>query len=96
MRTPLLAAVVVAACATEVTPARLQKMSTAEVCYLGLSDAAKRTMAMEEVARRSDSCEKHRDEIARIYESERRASGVGMGGGVGAPPTGGGMMNRGY
>ena len=78
------------------TPARLQKMSTAEVCYLGLSDAAKRTMAMEEVARRHDSCEKHKDEIARIYQSERRASGGGMGGGVGAPPTGGGMMNRGY
>lgn len=96
MRTALLVVAVVAACATEVTPARLQKMSTAEVCYLGLSDAAKRAMAMEEVARRNDSCEKHKDEIARIYESERRASGVGMGGAVSAPPSGGGMMGRGY
>ena len=95
MRTALLAVVVVAACATEVTPARLQKMSTAEVCYLGLSDAGKRPMAMEEVARRQDSCEKHKDEIARLYESERRASSVGMGGGAGAPPTSGGMM-KGY
>ena len=95
MRIALLVVAVVAACATEVTPARLQKMSTAEVCYLGLSDAAKRTLAMEEVARRQDSCEKHKDEIARIYESERRASNVGMGGSVGAPPTGGGMM-KGY
>jgi hypothetical protein len=96
MRTALLAAVVVAACATEVTPGRLQEMSTAEVCYLGLSDAAKRTMAMEEVARRNDSCEKHKDEIARIYESERRATNIGMGGGVGMQRSGGGMMGRGY
>jgi hypothetical protein len=95
MRTALLAVAVVAACATEVTPDRLQKMTTAEVCYLGLTDTAKRAMAMEEVVRRGDNCEKHKDEIARIYEGERRASGVGMGGGVGMP-SGGGMMGRGY
>src|SRR4051794_39686715 len=47
---------------------------TAEVCYLGLSDAGKRAMAMDEVKRRSDACENHKDEIARIYESEPRAS----------------------
>jgi hypothetical protein len=95
MRTALLAVAVVAACATEVTPDRLQKMTTAEVCYLGLTDTGKRAMAMEEVARRGDNCEKHKDEIARIYEADRRASGVGMGGGVGMP-SGGGMMGRGY
>jgi hypothetical protein len=95
MRTALLAVAVVAACATEVTPDRLQKMTTAEVCYLGLTDTAKRAMAMEEVARRGDNCEKHKDEIARIYEGERRGSGYGMGGGVGVQPSGG-MMGRGY
>src|SRR5437870_219804 len=62
--------------------------STAEVCYLGLSDQGKRTMALEEVARRGDSCEKHKDEIARMHERNRRASGVGMGGGVGVQPSG--------
>ena len=94
MRTALLIVVLLAACATEVTPDRLQKMTTAEVCYLGLSDTAKRAMAMEEVARRRDSCEKHKDEIARIYEAERRNSGYGMGGSVGMQPSGG--MMRGY
>jgi hypothetical protein len=96
MRTALLAASLLAACATEVTPERLQQMPTAEVCYLGLSDAGKRAMAMDEVKRRNDPCENHKDEIARIYESERRASGMGMGGGMGTPSTGGGMMGRGY
>lgn len=96
MRTALLAAALLAACATEITPARLQKMSAAEVCYLGLSDPGKRTMAFDEVARRGENCEKHKDEIARIYEAERRPSGVGMGAGVGMPPSGGGMMGRGY
>ena len=96
MRTALLAVAVVAACATEVTPDRLQKMTMAEVCYLGLSDPGKRTMALEEVARRGDSCDKHKDEIARMHERDRRASGVGMSGGVGVQPSGGGMMGRGY
>ena len=95
MRTALLMVVLVAACATEVTPDRLQKMSTAQVCYLGLSDSGKRAMATEEVARRGDNCEKHKDEIARIYEAERRGSGFGLGGGVGMQPSGG-MMGRGY
>ena len=46
MRTALLIVVLLAACAAEVTPDRLQKMTTAEVCYLGLSDTAKRAMAI--------------------------------------------------
>jgi hypothetical protein len=96
MRSALLAVVLLAACATEVTSERLQQMPTAEVCYLGLSDAGKRAMAMDEVKRRNDACENHRDEIARIYESERRASGMGMGGGMGTPSMGGGTMGRGY
>ena len=96
MRTSLLTVAFLAACATELTPERLQQMPTAEVCYLGLSDAGKRAMAMDEVKRRNDPCENHKDEIARIYESERRASGMGMGGGMGTPSTGGGMMGRGY
>jgi len=94
--TPVLA--LLAACATDVTPERLREMPTAEVCYLGLSDSGKRQMAMDEVKRRNDACENHKDEIARIYESERRASGMGMGGGMGTTPSmgGGGMMGRGY
>jgi len=98
MRTALLAVAVLAACATEVTPERLREMPIAEVCYLGLSDSGKRQMAMDEVKRRSDACENHKDEIARIYENERRSSGMGtMSGGTGMPPMGGGgMMGRGY
>jgi hypothetical protein len=96
MRIAMPALVLLAACATEVTPERLQQMPIAEVCYLGLSDAGKRAMAMDEVKRRNDACENHKDEIARIYESERRASGMGMGGGMGGQPSGGGMMGRGY
>jgi hypothetical protein len=96
MRSALLAVVLLAACATEVTSERLQQMPTAEVCYLGLSDAGKRAMAMDEVKRRNDACENHKDEIARIHESERRASGMGMGGGMGTPSMGGGTMGRGY
>ena len=96
MRLAMPALVLLAACATEVTPERLQQMSSAEVCYLGLTDTGKRAMAMDEVKRRNDACENHKDEIARIYESERRASGMGMGGGMGTPSTGSGMMGRGY
>jgi len=90
------ALVLLAACATEVTPERLQQMPIAEVCYLGLSDAGKRAMAMDEVKRRNDACENHKDEIARIHESERRAGGMGMGGGMGTPSMGSGTMGRGY
>jgi len=98
MRIAMPALVLLAACATEVTPDRLQQMPVAEVCYLGLSDAARRQMAMDEVKRRNDACENHKDEIARIYESERRASGMGMGGSISTTPSmgGGGMMGRGY
>src|SRR4051812_46626787 len=97
MRIAMPALVLLAACATDVTPERLQQMPTAEVCYLGLSDQAKRALAMDEVKRRNDACENHKDEIARIYESERRSSGgMGMGGGTGTPSMGGGMMGRGY
>ena len=96
MRSVLLAVALLAGCATEVTSERLQQMPTAEVCYLGLSDAGKRAMAMDEVKRRNDACENHKDEIARIHESERRASGMGMGGGMGTPSMGSGTMGRGY
>ena len=98
MRIATSALVLLAACATEVTPERLQQWPIAEVCYLGLSDASKRTMAMDEVKRRNDACENHKDEIARIYENERRSSGMGtMSGGTSMPPMGGGgMMGRGY
>jgi hypothetical protein len=96
MRIATIALVLLAACATDVTPERLREMPIAEVCYLGLSDSSKRAMAMDEVKRRNDPCENHKDEIARIYEAEHRASGMGMGGGMGAQPSGGGMMGRGY
>ena len=98
MRIAMPALALLAACAsTEVTPERLREMPVAEVCYMGLSDAGKRQMAMDEVKRRNDACENHKDEIARIYESERRAGGMGMGGGTSTTPSmGGGMMGRGY
>jgi hypothetical protein len=97
MRIPLLAVALLAACATEVTPERLQQMPIAEVCYLGLSDQGKRQMAMDEVKRRNDACENHKDEIARIYEREHRASDMGMVGGMSTSPSmGGGMMGRRY
>ena len=96
MRIAIIALVLLAGCATEVTPERLREMPIAEVCYLGLSDSGKRQMAMDEVKRRNDACENHRDEIAQIYASERRASGMGMGTGTSTPSMGGGMMGRGY
>jgi hypothetical protein len=98
MRIAIIGFVLLAGCATEMTPERLRQMPIAEVCYLGLSDQSQRAMAMDEVKRRNDACENHKDEIAQIYASERRATGMGMGsGGTGMPSMGGGgMMGRGY
>jgi len=98
MRTLPLVVVLLAGCATKVTPESLQRMPIAEVCYLGMVEPDKQQMAADEVRRRNDDCAQHKAEIDRIRDQEMRA-----GGDVGGVPTtgrqsgGGGMgMGRGY
>lgn len=88
--TTLLPLAFVAACAS-ITPKDLESMSTADVCYLGVTDPEKRAMAAAEIERRGASCTEYAAEIKR-REAERQAgmiqgsgmqrpSGMGMGGG---------------
>ena len=99
MRTIPLALVLVAGCATKVTPESLQRMPIAEVCYLGMVEPDKQQMAADEVRRRNDDCAQHKAEIDRIRDQEMRAGATDVGGvqGACAARQGGGMgMGRGY
>jgi hypothetical protein len=99
MRYIPLCLVVLAGCAA-VTPERLQKMSIAEVCYLGMVEPDKQQMAADEVRRRNDDCAQHKAEIDRIRDQEMRAGATDVGGvqgaGAAARPSGGMGMGRGY
>jgi len=101
MRTIPLALVLLAGCATKVTPESLQRMPIAEVCYLGMVEPDKQQMAADEVRRRNEDCAQHKAEIERIRDLEIRAGGTDVGGAAGvqgsaARPSGGMGMGRGY
>ena len=95
--TILLASLFVAACAST-SATDLKRMSTAEVCYYGMVEPDKQQMALDEVRRRNDDCNKHSEEIAKIRDLEMRAGGNATGAnpteGGGAQRSGG--MGRGY
>ena len=97
MRAALLVLPLVAACAAPLTAKDLEGMSTADVCYLGVTNADARALAAAEVQRRNENCQQYEADIKR-REAERqtgmiqnsgaqRPSGMGMGGGG---------MGRGY
>lgn len=99
MRCAIVCLVLVAGCAT--TPADLKKMSTAEVCYIGMVEPEKKAMTDAEIQSRKEDCEKHTAEIDKINDQEMRASRIGGAVGDATPKaagmTGGGSgMGRGY
>ena len=98
MRRIALCFLLLAGCASA-GPQDLQKMSIAEVCYLGALEPQSRQMAADEVRRRSEDCSKHADEIAKLRDQEQGGA-AGMMGGMGGAKSGmggmGGGMGRGY
>ncbi len=48
-------------------------MSTAEVCYLGLTQRDKGPMAGAEVQRRNEDCINHIDQLAQMADEDERA-----------------------
>ena len=94
MRTLPLVVVLLAGCATKVTPESLQRMPIAEVCYLGMVEPDKQQMAADEVRRRNDDCAQHKAEIDRIRDQEMRAGATDVGGVQGAGRQGGMGMGR--
>jgi hypothetical protein len=89
MRYILLCLCFVAACAA-ITRESLQRTSTAEVCYIGMTQPEHRQMVDTELQRRKADCKDHMAEIRAIESSEARASSFGQGVGEGTPrPTGG-------
>src|SRR5579859_4314623 len=69
--TALLPLAFVAACAS-ITPKDLEAMSTAVVCYIGVTDPEKRAMAAAEIERRGADCKEYAADIKR-REAERQA-----------------------
>jgi hypothetical protein len=98
MRRIALCCLLLAGCAAT-GPKDLQKMSIAEVCYLGMTEENKQPMAMEEVRRRNEDCSRHKEEIAKIRDQEMRAGGNPGGTGMSEPAQSGsrgGGMGKGY
>ena len=92
MRYIPLCLVLLAGCATQVTPESLQRMPIAEVCYLGMVEPDKQQMVADEVRRRNDDCAQHKAAIDRIREQEARAAAEsGQASGVQGPQRQGSM-----
>jgi hypothetical protein len=94
MRYVPLCLVLLAACATQVTPESLQRMPIAEVCYVGMVEPDKQEMAANEVRRRNDDCATHKAEIDRIRSEEVRAGATDVSGMQGSGRQGGMGMGR--
>ena len=90
MRLIAISAAMLAGCAG-VTPQSLQKMSIAEVCYLGTVEPDKQQMTEAEVRRRNDDCDRHKAEIDRIRDQEIRAGATDTAGTQGMGRQSGGM-----
>jgi hypothetical protein len=63
-----------AACATPAPD--LERMSTAEVCYLGLTQRDKGPVAGAEIQRRNEDCINHVGELAQMADYDVRARGA--------------------
>ena len=71
MRALLLLPILVGACASP----DVEKMSTLDVCYLGLSERGKQAIAAAELQRRNADCRDHAGELAQITVEQWRARG---------------------
>ena len=86
---------VLAACAST-SPQDLQKMSTVDVCYMGMMEPDKKPMVEAELQRRSANCEQYSAELKKMADQEMRAGGSGPQGTDAArsAPSGTGGMGR--
>jgi hypothetical protein len=55
----------------------LKRMSTAEVCYVGMVEPEHRQMVDAELQARNANCQDHAAEIAKLQSMEQRAGGTG-------------------
>ncbi len=82
MRMALLASLgFLAACATPP-----EQLSTPELCYVGLTDPARRPLVEDELRRRHANCQDQVGELAQMADYERRARGTHMRGPLSGAP----------
>jgi hypothetical protein len=75
MRIALMALLtVLASCAS--SPQELRDLSTAEVCYLGITKRVEGPVAGAEIQRRNEDCGSHIDEVEKLANYELRARGA--------------------
>ncbi len=100
MRTLLLLPLVALAACASTTPKDLEKMSTVDVCYLGIVEPDTKPMVDAEMPRRKENCQDHEAELKKMADQELRAGGSGPQGtdaaksggvGMGGATMGGGM-----
>ena len=70
---------VLAACAGP-TAKDLEKMSTVEVCYLGIVEPEKSVMVDAEIQRRKANCQDYEAQLKKMADQELRAGGSGPSG----------------
>jgi hypothetical protein len=87
----LLPLAVLAACATSTSPKDLEKMSTVDVCYLGIVEPDTKAMVDTEMARRKANCQDYEAELKKMADLELRAGGSGPQGTDAAKAGGVGM-----
>jgi hypothetical protein len=89
--------VALAACAST-SPKDLEKMSTVDVCYMGMMEPEKQAAVDAEMARRKEYCQDHTAELKKMADLEMRAGGSGPQGtdaARSAPGMGGASSNTG-
>jgi hypothetical protein len=82
---PLLSIVILGACAST-SPNDFEALSTAEVCYLGLTQPGKGPMAGAEIQRRNEDCGNHVAELTQMASYEQRARGLSIKGPLSIAP----------
>lgn len=80
MRNLLLFPLVVLAACASTSPKDLEKMSTVDVCYLGVVEPDKRSAVDAEINRRKANCMDHEAEMKKMADQELRAGGSGPAG----------------
>ena len=81
----LLPLVTLAACAST-SPKELEGMSTADVCYVGLTQPGMGAIAGAEIQRRNEDCSNHVAELTQMAGHEQRARGLSMKGPLSIAP----------
>ena len=80
----LLPFITLAACAT--APRDLERMSTAEVCYVGLTERDMGPVTGAEIQRRDEDCGNHVAELTQMADYEKRAGRPGIKGPLSIAP----------